>query len=323
MYTLTVPGKLVRQLVDIFFDRVSGFVPIFHRPQFYARYFHRRREDTIGRHLSLETALIMNGIMSLAARFSNAASFANVAPPCRGQQFAKEAQSIYADATRLQGDGFSPSLQYLQGCILLSFYHNTNSSNSFGWTLTGVCTRLAYDLGIDIIDEDIYEQANTFKNQWASPEEWVIREELRRVWWSVWELDTFASTVARRPYTIDRNKMHVLLPCSDEQWFNEQPIASAPMGPTPATAWKSLQGSPNQDERAWFLVANFLMALAYDLKAQRVVSPQARAEIESALTCFSLNLPSQFRLNPSIFVFNDLTFARSNWIITTNIILQR
>ncbi|OAP57294.1 hypothetical protein AYL99_08032 [Fonsecaea erecta] len=322
VYTLTARNDLVRQLVDLFFDRVSGFIPIFHRPQFYARYLDKRPKDTVGKSLSLETALILNSMMALSARFSSAAHLADVAPIRRGERFAKEAQSIYADGTRLQGDGFAPSLQYLQGCILLSFYHNTHSSTSFGWTLTGVCTRLAYDLGIDVTDEDICQQPDLFLNQWSSPEEWVFREELRRAWWSVWELDTFASTVARRPYTIDGNKMHVLLPCSDERWFQEQPIASAPMGPTPATAWKSLQGSPNQDERAWFLVANFLMALAYDLKAQRRVSQQARAEMQSALTCFSLNLPKQFRLNPSVFVFNDLTFARSNWIITTNIILQ-
>ena len=273
--------------------------------------------------LSLETAFILNGIMALAARFSNAAHFTNVTPTCRGEAFAKEAQSIYADATRLQGDGFSPSLEYLQGCILLAFYHNTNSSNSFGWTLTGVCTRLAYDLGIDIIDEDICQQPEIFVDQLDTLEEWVLREELRRAWWTVWELDTFASTVARRPYTIDRNKMCVLLPVSDEHWFAEQPIASSPVGHTPVTAWRSLQGSPNQDERAWFLVANFLMALAYDLKATKIVSTQAKAEMESALDCFSLSLPARFRMTSCSFVFSDATFVRSNWIISTNIMLQR
>ena len=261
--------------------------------------------------------------MALAARFSNAAHFADTAPIYRGDVFAQQAQSIYADATRLQGNGFSPSLEYLQGCILLAFYHNTNSSNSFGWTLTGVCTRLAYDLGIDMIDEEICQQPDLFANQWNTIEEWLHREELRRAWWSVWELDTFASTVARKPYTIDRGKMCVLLPVSDQCWFGEQPIASAPVGNTPATAWRSLQGSPNQDERAWFLVGNVLMALAYDLKASKVVSAQSKAEMESALDCFTLSLPAQFRTSSCRFFFSETTFVRSNWIITTNIILQR
>ncbi len=261
--------------------------------------------------------------MSLAARFSNSAYFAGIRPPQRGVLFAKEAQSIYADATRLQGDGFSPSLPYLQGCILLAFYHNTNASNSFGWTLTGVCSRLAYDLGIDLVDENLCDQADSTNSYPNTAADWVLREELRRAWWSVWELDTFASTVARRPYTIDRAKMYVLLPVSDECWFNEQPVASAPMGHTPETAWRSLQGSPNQDERAWFLIANFLMSLAYDLKATKVVSFHSKAEMESALDCLSLALPVQFRTTACSFVFSDSTFARSNWIITTNIILQR
>ena len=260
--------------------------------------------------------------MSLAARFSNSAYFTGIAQNQRGEIFAKEAQSIYADATR-QGEDFSPSLHYLQGCILLAFYHNTNASNSFGWTLTGVCARLAYDLGIDLVDEDICDDADSMTTCSNTADDWVLREELRRAWWSVWELDTFASTVARRPYTIDRAKMYVLLPVSDESWFNEQPGPSAPLGHTPVTAWRSLQGSQNQDERAWFLVANFLMSLAYDLKATKSVSLQSKAEMESALDCFSLSLPVQFRTTTCSFVFTDSTFARSNWIITTNIILQR
>ncbi|KAJ9602802.1 hypothetical protein H2200_012582 [Cladophialophora chaetospira] len=321
-YALTVSGSLVKELVDIFFDRVSGFLPILHRPRFYARHFPSLRASTGVQGLSLETALILNGMMSLAARFSNSAHFMGTVPTRRGETFAKEAQSIYADATRLQGEEFSPTLEYLQGCILLAFYHNTNASNSFGWTLTGVCTRLAYDLEIDLVDEDICDQGDPFAAQADAAEDWVLREDLRRAWWSVWELDTFASTVARRPYTIDRTKMYVLLPVSDECWFNEQPLDSAPMGATPSTAWRSLQGSPNQDERAWFLVANFLMSLAYDLKATKVVSQQAKTEMESALDCFSLSLPTQFRTTPCSFVFSDSTFARSNWVITTKIILQ-
>lgn len=313
----------MRASVDIFFVKVSAFLPIFHRPRFYDEYLSDYQEEgTTCRQLTLESALILNGVMSLSARFSRSSHFKDVMPTMRGDQFAKQAQSIYADATRFQGDE-APTLRYLQGCILLAFYHNTNCSNSFGWTLTGVCTRLAYDLGLNTLDDDIDCQPGSSNPQWTSTEDWVMREELRRAWWSVWELDTFASTVARRPYTIDRNTMQVLLPASDECWFDGKPVASAPIGSTPASAWRSLRGLPNQDERAWFLVANYLMALAYDLMTRKDVPARVKAEMENALTCFSLSLPDHFRLATANFIFNDASFARSNWIVTTNIILQR
>lgn len=260
--------------------------------------------------------------MALSARFSPSPFFAHLAPNYRGEQFAKEAQSLYAKSTGAQGDEI-PSLEFLQGCILLAFYHNTICSNSFGWILTGVCTRLAYDLGIHHLDDDVAYQVDSTDQQWTSVEEWSAREELRRAWWAVWELDTFASTVARRPYTIDRNTMHVLLPVSDDRWFSDQPMPSALIRTTPAAAWRSLDGCPNQDARAWFLVANFLMALAYNLRVQKEVTIEAKTEMQNALTCFALSLPADFRLVPGVFVFNNDTFARSNWIIATNIILQR
>ncbi|KAI1609923.1 fungal-specific transcription factor domain-containing protein [Exophiala viscosa] len=321
-YQLIVPDLLLKELVDIFFDKVASFLPIFHRPRFYHQYLPDDIEEEITcRRVTLESALILNGVMSLSARFSRSPQFEHMPPTTRGDQFAKQAQSIYADATRFQGDE-APSLRYLQGCILLAFYHNTNHSNSFGWTLTGVCTRLAYDLGLNTVDDDVDYQSGSCSPQWTSTEDWIMREELRRAWWSVWELDTFASTVARRSYTIDRNTIQVLLPASDEHWFEGTPVASAPMGSTPATAWKSLQGSPNQDERAWFLVANYLMALAYDLMTRKDVCTRTKAEMENSLTCFGLSLPQHFRLTNPRFVFNDASFARSNWIIATNVILQ-
>lgn len=302
---------------------MSGALPLLHRPRFYAQYISGQGQDGERyQRLPLESGFILNGVLSLSARFSPSLYFASIPPKERGEHFAKQAQSIYAETATSQNEK-SQTLEYLQGCLLLAFYHQTMGPSSFGWMLTGVCTRLAYDLGINTIDEDVCSQLDLDTPQWNSAEDWVLREELRRAWWCVWELDTFASTMSRRPYTIDRNLMQVLLPSSDEQWFAGEPVASAPMGTTCLTAWKSLQGSPNQDERAWFLVANFLMGLACDLAAQKEVSRQAKADMESALSCYALSLPERFRLTSNTLVFNDETFRASNWVIATNIILQR
>ena len=263
--------------------------------------------------------MILNGIMSLSARFSLSPYWGNTTPTERCEAFAQKAKSIVTEASAQEDR--APTLSYLHGCILLAFYHHTNSPSSFGWMLSGVCVRLAYDLGLNYVDEDLMGAVESDRSPWASPEAWVEREEKRRAFWSVWELDAFPSTMSRRPYAIDRNTIQVLLPVSDEHWFALEPIESAFVGRTPATAWKSLQASPNQAERAWFLVANSLMALASDMAEQSGVLPQAKEEMESVLSCFALSLPEQFRvtLNPPI--FNGRTFVRSNWIMATNIML--
>ena len=239
----------------------------------------------------------------------------------QANEFGKVAKSIYEESTRANQQG-TPSLAYLQGCILLAFFCNTSEPCSYGWILIGVCTRLAYDLGLNNMDEEIIADNGPEIKQWNSVEDWVSREELRRAWWSVWELDTFASTMSARPYTIDRHRMQVLLPASDENWYSATPIASAPIGPTATTAWKSLKDSPNQDKRAWFLVTNFLMELAYELWVQRNISLQAKEDMERALSCFALILPDDFHLSSGSLVFDDNQYKSSNWIILTNIMLQ-
>lgn len=262
--------------------------------------------------------------MSLSARFSNSPYWSNTPPTSRGEPFAKQAQSIYADATRSVEDR-APTLSYLQGCILLAFYHQSSGPSSFGWTLIGVVTRLAYDLGLNTIDRDagLSPEFQEQQHQWSSVDEWTSTEELRRAWWSVWELDTFASTVSHRPYAFNPSAIHVFLPVSDERWFSCDPIASAPIGSTLTTAWKSLQHSANQDERAWFLVANFMMRLTCELSAQKGISRESKWEMDCALSCFSLSLPEHFRSTSIPLVFDDDSFRKSNWITATKIMLQR
>ncbi|EXJ73509.1 uncharacterized protein A1O5_03270 [Cladophialophora psammophila CBS 110553] len=299
-------------LVSVFFDKVQAWVPILHRPRFLAHYQSSLLADgDIMKAFSVDESLLFYSIFAMSARFSNHPVFAGIPPNRRGHDFAQRARECYAQARSIR----TPSLTYLQGCILLAYYFYTSGPTHQGWILIGVCVRLAYDLGLSEIDDEDWSP--------LTPMDSVEREEYRRAWWAVWELDTFASTVSRNPYSIDRKRMAVALPVSDEAWFAEIEVSSAQLNMLPGQSWRSLQGCSNQDERAWFLVANHFMATVHDrLQQKQDVSSDEKLTLENEICCFKLALPASLRLDAETLTFTPVTFARCNWVIGTHLMLM-
>jgi hypothetical protein len=149
--------------------------------------------------------------------------------------------------------------------------------------LGSVLISFAYDLGFNNVDID----EPTFDS--SDVDAWVEKEEVRRLWWAIWELDTFLAVLSGKPYGIDRKQMRVCLPVSDQNWFSRTPVISAVLRDQPAVAWKTLQGVPNQDVRAWFLVAHYLLSHCAQHYPARS-SYEQKEELERALACFKLAL---------------------------------
>ncbi|OHE95131.1 hypothetical protein CORC01_09518 [Colletotrichum orchidophilum] len=306
-----IPDDVVTELVNLYFDKIQAWLPLLHRPNFFAQYladgsFHSDRLQKV----SLQEALLFFGIFALAARHSKHEYFKDMASPNRGERFAEQAIKYYAE---LRSADFETNLEYLQGCILLAFYLYTSGPSHQAWILTGVCVRLAYDLDLCCMDED--EDVN------ETAAEWSAAEERRRAFWLVWELDTFASILSMRPRGLNSQRIVVRLPASDQAWFSNHPCESPAIPPDPAQAWKVLLDSPNNDERAWFLLANHLMALAYEAASGRHKSQRDHSELTSSITYFSLAVSQRYGLetNPPAFVAG--TFARDNWIIGMHLML--
>lgn len=62
-------------------------------------------------------------------------------------------------------------------CVLLSDYQTTRPTTQ-SWILIGMCCRIAFDLGLNRLDEDNVSALNA--PQWSSETEWSRREEQRR-----------------------------------------------------------------------------------------------------------------------------------------------
>ncbi|KAJ5609580.1 hypothetical protein N7528_010147 [Penicillium herquei] len=310
-FSLDIPQELADELIGLFFDKVQPWLPLLHKPRFEARYMNRQSGTLSRLHgYSIDEALIFYGMFALSARFSDHSSISHLDPTKRGAALAVRAREI-CDKGRL--DLEPSSLLYLQGCILLAFYMYASEPYPQGWILTGVCVRMAYELGIGTLDPEQNDQQ-------LDATQWSADEELRRVWWLIWELDTFGSTISKRPYSIDWRRMMVKLPVSDEAWFSNTIVQSAVLLTKPSEAWKTLRDSENQDQRAWFLVANYIMARVNDaVHAHESISEKERQELSRAVACFELALPKHIRLNRV--TPNPSESSSCNFIVSVHLML--
>ncbi|EGU75230.1 hypothetical protein FOXB_14276 [Fusarium oxysporum f. sp. conglutinans Fo5176] len=300
---LGIPVPVLTDLVHIFFSKTQGWLPLLHKPRFFARFMKNGVFDD-RKHSNTE-ALLLCGMFALAARHSSNPWFHSIPAPDRGQAFMEKANSYYE---KCQSDQ-APSLEYLQGCILLAAYEYASGPSHRAWILAGVCVRLAYDLNLCSMDEQ------------DESSDWSILEEQRRAFWITWELDTFGSLMSRRPSSINRSMVMVKLPVSDEAWFADRPVESPIVDPRPSEVWKLLLESPNQDPRAWFLIANILLSVASEFAAGRFTCQRDKEELIDAITCFSLAMSQRFNLETLEREISSDDAARHNWIIGMHLML--
>ncbi|KAK1856980.1 hypothetical protein CCHR01_00323 [Colletotrichum chrysophilum] len=310
---LEVPQSIATELVRIYFEKIQPWLPLLHRPGFYSRYMtDENSQFAVTSLYSPEDTLILYSMFALAAHHSSNPYFQDVRTAERGKELIKMAKQSYKQL-RETADG--ASLPYLQGCALLAAYMYTSGPSHQAWVLTGICVRLAYDLDLCDMDDE--------PEEYKDADEWARLEEKRRAFWVVWELDTFGSTLSNRPCAISRSNMAVQLPVSDEAWFANQPVQSSKLDPLPAKAWKSLTDCDNQSERAWFIIANFLMARVFDPHMRRASSRDSEHdELSGSITCFYLSMTARFGIEMTPLFFDNSSFARCNWVIGAHILVN-
>lgn len=96
--------------IELYFQRIQVFLPLFHRPQFEQSYINKR-DHTRYTNLTMDRAYMFYGMLALSARFSSSSYFGDTPPKERGRHFARRAREI---CHRLLGDT-TPTLVWLQG----------------------------------------------------------------------------------------------------------------------------------------------------------------------------------------------------------------
>ncbi|OAL29978.1 hypothetical protein AYO22_01884 [Fonsecaea multimorphosa] len=158
------------------------------------------------------------------------------------------------------GDG-KPPLALLQALILITFYEMVVSGRGRAWRSLGTCVRVAHEIELHLTDSSL--QGKSLQEQKALTESWSRKEEQRRAWWLLWELDVFASTVRRRPACIHDGEHAVLLPVTERSWFEGHYQPSCFLDPDPLHRTRKLRECANSNGNAWFIVINSLVRDAH------------------------------------------------------------
>ncbi|KXL51454.1 MAG: hypothetical protein FE78DRAFT_199048 [Acidomyces sp. 'richmondensis'] len=218
----------------LFFENMTAF-SLFHRPSFAGKLQMIDDDATCAALLAAMFAFSSRFRPYVPGRFAPA-DFHRMA-----DHWIEAAQQRISDTT--------PSLPLLQAMTLNTFMHLTRGAKGTAWRALGLLVRMAYEMELHLVDV----------SGMVIDDAWVENEERRRLWWAIWELDVFASTVRRLPNAIDWQLNRTLLPVDDDAWFARQPQVSCFLLPDPSDRWKALVSSGTSSAKAWFIVLNSIM----------------------------------------------------------------
>lgn len=262
---------------------------------------------------------MISGIFALAARFSNSMEFADIPEAARGSVFEDDALTLLEDIVAKGTE--NPTLNFICGCVVLALFYFSDGRLERGSAMTGACLRHAYDLNLHAIDvQDMEHPGRAVTTGPLDADSWVAAEQRRRIWWNIWKIEVFSSSMACKPCSIDLRDVAVRLPVADADWFTKNPVASAVLIDHPRTAWKTLCEIGSDNPQAWFLLALYLVSQA-NTALRRPMRPSSEfiTELSSSICCFKLALPTKLSSESICFDRHDPKGA--NWAVQTHIII--
>jgi hypothetical protein len=286
---LLPPKNIIIHLVDVFFDAVQPQFRLLHRPSFVGR---------LGSGLLLSdkhSVLLLNAMFALSARYSNdprvelfdlsllhGSGYNETLDQTdcrerqrweRGKGFARRARELFQKEiamtemleTETERIEKSP-IMLLQVAALLGFAELGLGPNSRAYSSISTCVRMAYDCGLNAIDAINYP--NLVRETQDAPSgvsDWVRQEELRRVWWCIWDLEIFVCGAKCRPRMIDVARCETKLPVDDQDWFEEREVPSSFLPGNLCQLREFLDGSPRLSVLAQRIVSCHLLSMAVEM----------------------------------------------------------
>ena len=243
------------ELIKVFFGNMTGF-SLFHRPTFEQKL----AEIAPLAHLTA----FLSAIFSYALRFRESSNLELGSTP--------DAQIMLEKSFRLQYECVEgcededPPLHLLQSFFLVTFQKLIQGVRGKTWRMLGDCIRMGYELHLHLVDGHLRNSQSDVDLE-SDSESWVLAEERRRMWWALWELDVFTSTIRKLPNAIDERLNFTLLPVSDDHWFQGKETRSCFLVSDAMQRWRNVVQSGNQSPQTWFVLINSYMYDAFQMGA--------------------------------------------------------
>ena len=273
-----VPMWQQDKLLELYFQYVRPLISIYHEPTFHQTHLGCRHKQ-----------LHLYAMFCLAFRY-----LPDDLQILSATHYGVTAESYWLAALDLiEVELDMPSLQVLQAFVLTTFYELTKEITARQYYSVGLCVRIAYDLELNVVDV----------GEWCSNHTmWIRQEERRRLWWVIWEMETFIGNVYQRPVFSSNAGIQTLLPASEDSWFQSRPEPSVHFHPDPLHRWRLLKEGNKSDPRSFFLVAVSMMSYTAQLGSKPTYYDEI-GPIDHALMCLEETLP------PEIVYDNTFTFG--------------
>lgn len=235
------------ELINLYFDTMTSF-SLFHKPTF------EQKLASIDQPRQLEAFL--SAIFSYALRFKDSnvlLKTVKILP-----------RSMLDLSLRLQHSCLDecfdddPPLHLVQSYFLVTWQLLIHGVRGKTWRLLGDCVRLGIELRLNLVDVSVSNSMSEVPHDTDSAS-WTEAEEKRRIWWGLWEMDIFTSTIRRLPNAIDDRLNYTLLPSTDDDWFTGRESPSCFLVSDAARRWQEVVKSGNQSPQTWFILINSYM----------------------------------------------------------------
>jgi hypothetical protein len=182
------------------------------------------------------------------------------------------------------------TLELVKAAIILSAYELTCSSGVNGWYMVGQTVRLAYDMGLDHLDD-----GQQFGAGMLLPED---IEEQRHVWWCVYALDTYVSATLMRPFGVTETVIKTALVGHGPQHTIEGPFTATFLPSDPVElqiAIQSLDYYAPQSPKVLTLLLLSMLRQVSALRRRQFQGEQIKHSLELVRNCLAscwFSLPS-------------------------------
>lgn len=334
-----LPLDITAHLVEVYFESVQPGFPLLHRPSILERLYSGSLAT------EKHSSLFLNALFALATKFTDdprAHSFdlslaqgssgvgtahtRKTNPRERGRGFSRRASELFQDAIQefenLELDANmadKPSILLIQGAALLIYAELARGAVHRAYLLVSTCVRMAYDAGLDRIDSAEHLQSidPVLHSQTA---DWR-KEELRRAWWCIWELESFVCNIRCCPRMVNQTTCQTRLPMDDVDWF-EGTVVPLYFLPSNFEQWSEFGNVlPRTSLLANQIVAlHFLLTIAELEGSESLELSTTYSEIERSVAIWRKSLPPEFKLDPQAQNSPDYldSFSKRLWIHVFN-----